>query len=139
MDNAHTVFSTAKTIAVVGISDNPEKYSWQVASYLQSRGFRIIPVNPNVTLVLGETAYPSLHAIPRDIHVDVADIFRKSEFVPDHVREAIDRGDISTIWLQEGVSNQEAEKTARDHGLTVISNMCMMKSHKADTSRKQQK
>jgi len=81
----HQFFQNVKTIAVVGLSDKPERYSYQVAKYLQSQGFRIIPVNPQVKKVLGEKAYPDLLSIPQTIQIDVIDIFRRSELVLGHV------------------------------------------------------
>ena len=119
-----------KTIAIVGLSDNPERPSYEVATYLKAQGFIIIPINPNYTEILGEKVYPHLHAVPNDIKIDVIDVFRKSEDVLPHVKEAIDRGDVKTIWLQEGISNSEAEDYARNHGLNIVSNFCLMKAHK---------
>ncbi|MBI4080634.1 MAG: CoA-binding protein [Candidatus Levybacteria bacterium] len=119
-----------KTIAIVGLSDKPERYSYKVASYLQSQGFRIIPVNPNITHVLGEKAYPDLLSIPKDTKVDLVDIFRRSEEVLAHVREAVERGDVKTIWMQEGVVNEEAKIYAETKGLEVVMNFCLMIFHK---------
>lgn len=124
-------FSNTKTIAVVGLSDKPDRYSYQVASYLQSQGYKIIPVNPNITEVLGEKAYPNLLTIPKDITIDVVDIFRRSEDVLPHVKEAVERGDAKTIWMQEGVINTKAEALAKSRGLDVVMNACLMKTHKA--------
>lgn len=124
-------FDGVRTIAVVGLSDKPQRYSYQVASYLQLKGFRIIPVNPNVSEVLGEKAYPNLLVIPREIVIDVIDIFRKSEDVLPHVEEAIERGDAKMIWMQEGVVNTEAEALAKAHGIDVVMDACLMKTHKA--------
>jgi predicted CoA-binding protein len=124
------ILKSAKTIAVVGLSDKPDRPSVEVASYLQSKGYRIIPINPNVPEVLGEKAYPDIHSIPTEIQVDVVDIFRKSEEVLPHVKEAISRGGVKLIWLQEGVYNQEAEKLAIEAKIPIIMNACMMKSHK---------
>lgn len=124
------LFRNISTIAVVGLSDNPDRYSYQVAAYLQKQGFRIIPVNPNVKKVLGEASYPNLTVIPGNIRLDVVDIFRRSDEVMPHVEEAVKRGDAKIVWLQEGVENEEAEKYAEEHGLSVISNACIMKSHR---------
>ncbi len=123
-------FNTIKTIAVIGLSNKAARPSHKVASYLQSQGFRIIPVNPKEKEVLGEKAYPDLLAIPKEIHIDVVDIFRRSEDVMPHVRETIQRGDAKTIWMQEGIINQEAEELATQKGLNVIMNFCLMKAHK---------
>lgn len=127
----HQFFQNVKTIAVVGLSDKPERYSYQVAKYLQSQGFRIIPVNPQVKKVLGEKAYPDLLSIPQTIQIDVIDIFRRSELVLGHVKEAVKRGGVHTIWMQEGVENEEAAKLARTNGMRVVMNFCLMIAHKS--------
>jgi predicted CoA-binding protein len=119
-----------KTIAIIGLSDKPERPSYSVASYLIEAGFTIIPVNPMIQSFLGIPAYASLSAIPKDVHIDVVDIFRKSEEVPAIVTEVISLGHSPLIWMQEGVISEEAKKLAEDHGLPVIMNACMMKLHK---------
>lgn len=124
------LFDNVKTIAVVGLSDDPKRPSYDVASYLKEKGFEIIPVNPNVEEVLGLKAYPNLLAVPEAKKIDVVDIFRRSELVMPHVKEAIERGDAHTIWLQEGIENKEAEDLAREKGLNFVSNFCIMKTHK---------
>ena len=98
------VLGRARTIAVVGLSDKPERDSNEVARYLQSQGYRIVPVNPMLTEVLGEKAYPSLSAIPADLRVDVVDVFRRSDQVIPTVDEAIARG-APVLWMQLGVEN----------------------------------
>lgn len=128
------LLENVKTIAIVGLSDNPERPSFNVASYLQSEGFRIIPINPNYSEILGEKVYPDILSIPREIQVDIVDIFRRSEDVLPHVKEAISRGDVKTIWLQEGITNPEAEEYARNHGLNMVANFCLMKTHKSANS-----
>jgi predicted CoA-binding protein len=120
-------FDNVRTIAIVGLSDNLDRPSYIVAEYLQSNGFKIIPVNPKVSEVLGEKAYPDLLSIPRDVKVDVVDIFRRS--VMPHVKEAVERGDVHTVWMQEGIVHGEAEKYAKEHGINVIMDFCMMKTH----------
>ena len=117
-----------KTIAVVGLSDKPERASYDVASYLLSQGYRIIPVNPNIKEWKGIKAYPSLSAIPKDIRIDVVDIFRRSEFVPPIVDEAITIG-AKAIWMQLGVINEEAAEKARSAGLEVVMDRCMKVEH----------
>ena len=124
------ILKKSSTIAVIGLSNNSERYSYQVAEYLQSRGFKIIPVNPNIKEALGETSYPNLLSIPKDIKIDIVDIFRKPEEVIVHLKEVIERGDISTVWLQEGVGSPEAEQFAKEYNLEVVSNFCIMKTHK---------
>lgn len=123
-------FKKIKTIAVVGLSDKPERYSYHVAKYLRKQGLKIIPVNPNINTVFGLKSFKSLKDIKEP--VDVVDIFRKSEFVEPIVDEAIKIG-AKTIWMQEGVINEKAAAKARAAGLTVIMNMCMMKEHKKST------
>jgi predicted CoA-binding protein len=123
-------FLKIKNIAVIGLSDNNERPSYQVASYLRSQGFNIIPVNPNLQEWQGLKSYKSILEIPHDVKIDVADFFVKSERVLEIVKDIIKRGNILSIWLQEGVANSEAEKLAQEHGVQVISNMCMMKEYK---------
>lgn len=120
------IYETTETIAVVGLSDNPERYSHIVAKYLQDLGYRIIPVNPNVREVLGEQAYPELEDIPTS--VDVVDIFRASEHVPPIVESAIAIG-AKVVWMQEGVIHQEAAARAQEAGLTVVMDRCMKRQH----------
>lgn len=124
-------FSTIKNIAIIGLSDKPDRPSYEVGLYLKSKGFQIIPVNPNITEWEGKRSYSNLSAIPKEIQIDVVDIFRKSEEILPIVKESIERDDIKAIWMQEGISNVEAETLARNKGLQVVSNMCMMKAHKA--------
>ena len=116
----------ARNIAVVGLSDNPSRPSYGVARYLQSQGYRIIPVNPNITEVLGEQAYPDLISIP-DV-VDMVDIFRRSDQVVPHVDEAITKG-VLTIWMQIGVVDQESARRATEAGITVIMDRCALVEH----------
>jgi uncharacterized protein len=116
----------AKTIAVVGLSANPEKASHRVAAYLKSRGYRIIPVNPAVEEVLGEKSYPDLLSIPEP--VDVVDVFRRPEHVPEIADEAIAAG-TKFLWLQLGVTNEDAAAKARAAGLTVVQDACLKVEH----------
>ena len=127
MDDIESIIKETKTIAVVGLSPNPQRPSHDVARYLQQQGYRIIPVNPSVTEVLGEKSYPDLSSIPE--HIDVVDIFRRSEDVPPIVEEAI-KVKASAVWMQEGVINEEAAKRARRAGLRVVMDKCMLKEHK---------
>jgi uncharacterized protein len=113
-------------IAVVGLSSKKYRASHGVAEYMQKRGYRIIPVNPNETEVLGEKAYPRLEDVPE--HVDIVDIFRRSEFVPEIVESAIRIG-ARGVWMQEGVIHSEAAERARSAGLFVIMNACILKEH----------
>lgn len=129
--NLHDILTPPKTVAVVGLSDKPERPSYEVASYLKSHGFTIIPVNPNITEFLGIKAYPSLSSIPKEIHIDIVDIFRKSEEVPQIVREVIQTGRSPVIWMQEGVISKEGENEAQSRGMQVIMDTCIMKTHRA--------
>lgn len=115
-----------RTVAVVGLSDKPYRPSYGVAGYLQSHGYRIIPVNPRLTGVLGEKAYPDLLSVPFEI--EVVDIFRRSEDVPPVVEAAIEK-EVKAIWMQEGVINREAAEKARAAGVLVVINRCMLKEH----------
>ncbi len=122
------ILSNSKTIAVIGISPKENRPSYRVASYLQSKGYRIIPVRPDGEEILGEKIYPTLSEIPKEINVEVVDIFRKSEDVPPIVEEAIQRG-ARVVWMQEGVIHQEAGEKAEKAGLTVVMDRCMKKEH----------
>jgi len=127
-DQIGELLTRVKTIAVVGLSSDPMRPSFGVSQYMQRRGYRIIPVNPNESSVLGEKAYPNLSEVPEKI--DLVDVFRRSEFVPEIVEETI-RLRIPAVWLQEGVIDQAAAKRARDAGLTVVMDRCILKEHRA--------
>ena len=116
----------AKTIAVVGLSGNPERSSYGVAQYLQKHGYRIIPVNPAETEVLGEKSYASLKDVPEQI--DIVDVFRRSEFVPEIAEQAIEIG-ARALWLQMGVIHEEAVRKAQAAGLTVVMDQCIAVDH----------
>ncbi len=120
----------ARTIAFIGLSENPQRHSNIVAKYFQDKGYRIIPVNPNVKEVLGEKSYASLSDIPKDIRIDIVDIFRKKTEVIPHMAEIVERGGINTVWLAEGVQSHEAEDFAEDYGLTLVANFCIMEVYK---------
>lgn len=120
------ILETARTIAVVGLSDKPDRESYKVAKYLQGHGYRIIPVNPMVDEVLGEQSYASVADIPKP--VDIVDVFRKPEAVPPIAQEAIDAG-AGTLWLQLDVVNQEAAEQARAAGLQVVMDRCIKIEH----------
>jgi uncharacterized protein len=121
-----SILGDAKTVAVVGLSSNPDRPSYEVAEYLQSKGYRIVPVNPNETEVLGERAYPSLADIPPDIEIDVVDVFRRAEQTPEVAQAAAARG-AKVLWLQEGIANDEARQIGEDGGLSVVMGVCMRK------------
>jgi uncharacterized protein len=112
------------TVAVVGLSSKPNRPSHQVARYLQEHGYRIVPVNPNETEALGETAFASLRDIPEDVRIDVVDVFRRAEETPAIAREAVAIG-ARVLWLQEGIVNEEAARIAMEGGLEVIMGVCM--------------
>lgn len=121
------LLQTAKTIAVVGLSSSPLRPSYGVAAYLQTHGYRIIPVNPEIKGALGEKAYPSLKAVPEKI--DIVDIFRRSENVPPVVEEAIELG-VPAIWMQETVVHEDAAAKARQTGIFVVMDRCILKEHR---------
>ncbi len=129
------VLRGARTIAVVGCSPRAFQTSHRIARYIQDAGFTMIPVNPHHDEILGVTAYPDLVSIPDDVEVDVVDVFRRSEFTADVVRDAADRaertGQRPTIWTQLGVSSAEAERLAEESGLPYIANRCLMVDHAA--------
>ena len=118
-----------KNIAVVGMSANEEKAGHYVPKYLINHGYNVIPVNPTVPEVLGRKSYSMVSDIPD--RVDIVDIFRKSEDVPPVVDDAIRKKDqVKVIWMQEGIFNDEAEKKAKENGLDVVFNRCMMAEHR---------
>ena len=117
---------SSRTIAVVGLSSNPLRSSHGVAEYMQQRGYRIFPVNPNESEVLGEKCYARLEDVPEKI--DIVDVFRRSEFVPDIVDAAIRVG-ARAVWMQEGVTHEEAAARARQAGLAVVMDRCILKDH----------
>jgi hypothetical protein len=116
----------ARTIAVVGLSNNPLRASHGVSAYMQSHGYRIIPVNPNIKGVLGEKAYPTLLDVPEKI--DIVNIFRRPEFVGEIVDQAIQLK-IHAIWMQEQVVNEQAAEQARNAGLFVVMDECILQEH----------
>ena len=112
------------TIAVVGLSSKPSRPSYQIAAYLQDHGYRIVPVNPKETEVLGETAYASLRDIPADLPIDVVDVFRRAEDTPEIATDAVAIG-AKVLWLQEGIVSDEAYRIASEAGLEVIMGVCI--------------
>jgi uncharacterized protein len=121
------ILQSARTIAVVGLSGKRYRPSYGVAEYLKRSGYRVIPVNPEESEVLGERSYPDLDSVPGE--VDVVDIFRRSEFVPEVVEAAIRKG-AKVVWMQEGVIHEEAARRAREAGLTVVMDRCILKDHR---------
>src|SRR6266849_10982809 len=118
---------SAHTIAVVGLSDKRWRASYGVSEYMQRAGYRIIPVNPALSEVLGEQCYPNVEAVPESI--DIVNIFRRPEFVPEIVDAAIRVG-AKAVWMQEGVVHEKAAARARAAGLTVVMDRCLLKEHR---------
>jgi uncharacterized protein len=125
-DEIKEILSSYKTIAIVGISNKPDRDSYIVAEYLLNQGYKIIPVNPNIDTVLGLKAYPDLISIPEDI--EIVDIFRRPEFVDEIVDQAIEKR-AKVVWMQLGVINESAAEKARKAGLKVIMNKCIKVEH----------
>jgi uncharacterized protein len=127
MKRISEILHSARTIAVVGLSGKRYRPSYGVAEYLKRAGYRIIPVNPEETEVLGEKCYPDLDSVLEPI--DVVDIFRRSEFVPEIVEAAIRKG-AKAIWMQEGVVHEEAARRAEAAGIAVLMDRCILKDHR---------
>ena len=127
-DPVRDLLSKAKTIAVVGLSDSPLRPSHGVSAYMQSRGYKIVPVNPTIAEALGEKSYPSLLDVVEKI--DIVNVFRRPEFVDEIVDQAIQLR-IPAIWMQEGVINERAAEKARSAGMFVAMDLCILKEHKA--------
>ncbi|QHS15754.1 CoA-binding protein [haloarchaeon 3A1-DGR] len=123
----------ADTVAVVGCSTTPEKAAHRIPKYLQEHGYRIVPVNPYAETVLGEPAYDAVTDVPRDVTVDVVDVFRPSEEVPGVVDDVLERrdlaGDVGGLWLQLGIRNDEAAARAEAAGIAVVQDRCMKVEH----------
>ena len=124
----HEILASARTIAVVGLSDKPDRDSHRVAAYLQRTGYRILPVNPAITEVLGEKSVPGLRDLAEP--VDVVDIFRRADAVPAIVEDAIAIG-AKVIWMQDGIVHNAAADRARAAGLKVVMSRCMLRDHRA--------
>ena len=127
MTDTGEILRTSRTIAVVGLSSKPMRPSFGVSEYMQRQGYRIIPVNPTETEILGEKAYADLYAVPEK--VDIVNVFRAPQFVLPVVEAAIRIG-AKVVWMQEGVINEEAAQKARDAGLEVVMNRCILKEHR---------
>jgi uncharacterized protein len=131
-DPIYELLLRAKMIAVVGLSESPLRASHSVSAYMQAAGYKIIPVNPKIAEALGEKSYPSLLEIPLEVAktIDVVDVFRRPEFVDEIVEQAIQLK-IPAIWLQEGVINERAAEKARQAGMFVVMDRCILKEHGA--------
>ena len=127
MPNTSEILRKYKTIAVVGLSNNPMRPSHGVSEYMQHQGYRIIPVNPGHAQILGEKAYRTLEDIPEP--VEIVNIFRRSEMIPPIVDSAIAIG-AKAVWMQEGIEHEEAAAKARAAGLEVVMNACILKEHR---------
>ncbi len=125
-DQIGQLLETSRTIAVVGLSSQKMRPSYGVSEYMQGAGYKIIPVNPNEKEVLGERAVSRLEDIREK--VDIVDVFRRPEFVPEVVESAIKIG-AKCVWMQEGVVNEEAAKRAREAGIFVVMDLCILKEH----------
>jgi len=131
-DPIYELLARAKTIAVVGLSDSPMRPSHGVSAYMQAAGYKIIPVNPQITEALGEMAYPSLLEVPLDVaaKIDLVDVFRRPEYVDEIVEQAIQLK-IPALWLQEDVINERAAEKAREAGIFVVMDRSVLKEHRA--------
>lgn len=127
MNRIAEILRSARTIAVVGLSSRRLRPSFGVTEYMQRAGYRIIPVNPQESEILGERCYPDLDAVPDA--VDIVNIFRRPEFVPEIVEAAIRKG-AGTVWMQEGVIHEEAARRAEAAGLAVVMDRCILKDHR---------
>jgi hypothetical protein len=123
------ILEEAKTIAVVGLASSPLRPSYGVSAYMQQQGYRIIPVNPTITDSLGEKSYPTLRDIPKDIKIDIVDVFRRPDAVPEVVDDVIELK-LPVLWLQETVVHEEAAEKARKAGVFVVMDQCILKDHR---------
>jgi uncharacterized protein len=123
-DRLREILDRAETIAVVGLSSDPQRPSYNIGRYLQQHGWGIVPVNPNEEEVLGERSYPSLTDVPANIRIDIVDVFRRAEFTPEIARQAVDVG-AGTLWLQQDIVNEEARRIAEADGLDVVMGVCI--------------
>jgi hypothetical protein len=128
-DRTLELLRNTKTIAVVGLTDDPGRPSYGVSLYMQSKGYRIVPINPNLSEVLGERAYPSLSEAAKNEKIDLVDVFRRPEAVPEIVDEVLALG-IPALWLQETVVHEAAARKARDAGVLVVMDKCILKEHR---------
>lgn len=128
-DRVLELLRTAKTIAVVGLSDDSSKPSFRVSLYLQSKGYKLIPINPMLSEVLGERAYASLAEAAKHEKIDIVDVFRRPDAVPAIVDEVLALG-LPALWLQERVVHEEAAEKARNAGVLVVMDKCILKEHR---------
>jgi uncharacterized protein len=128
-DRVLELLKTAKTVAVVGLTDDTSKPSYRVSTYLQSKGYRVVPINPKLSEVLGEKAYPSLSEASKVEEIDIVDVFRRADAVPAIVDEVLALK-LPALWLQETVVHEEAAKKARQAGVVVVMDKCILKEHR---------
>jgi predicted CoA-binding protein len=126
-DEIRELLADARTIAVVGLSSKPDRASFEVSEFLQRWGYRIVPINPNETEVLGEPAYPTLLDVPDDITIDVVDVFRRPEHTPPIAEQSVARH-AKMLWLQDGIVNEDARRIAADAGITVVMDDCIKRN-----------
>jgi uncharacterized protein len=127
-DKILNLLKSAKTIAVVGLSDDPSKPSYGVSAYMQKHGYRIIPINPKLKEALGERSYPTLRDAAKEEKIDVVDVFRRPEAVPEIVDEVLELK-IPALWLQETVVHEAAARKAEQAGVQVVMDRCILKEH----------
>ena len=123
------LLKAARTIAVVGLSPKTDRASHRVAAYMQSQGYKIIPVRPGGQEILGEQSYPSLADIPADVKIDIVDVFRRSEDTPPVAQAAVKIG-AGALWLQSGISHPDSRAAAEGAGMTYVENLCLMVEHR---------
>jgi predicted CoA-binding protein len=128
-DRVLEVLKRAKTVAVVGLSEDVSRPSFEVSSYLQNRGYRVVPINPLAGEILGEKSYPSLSEAAKIETIDIVDVFRRAEAVPAIVDEVLELG-LPVLWLQETVVHEEAAEKARRGGVMVVMDKCILKEHR---------
>ena len=133
MRTPQEIITQSKTVAVVGLSDDPTRESYTIGKYLKEHGFTVIPVNPTLKTVLGETCYPTLQDIP--VPVELVDVFRRPEFTPAIAKDAV-AIKAKALWLQVGIVNEEAARIAREGGLDVVMDLCTMVVHRRAASQK---
>jgi hypothetical protein len=130
-EEVRALLRQTRTVVVVGMSGNPDRDSYQVGAYLKARGYRVIPVNPALKEVLGETAYPRLGAIPPEVRVDIVDVFRRSDAVPEIVEEALARSPPPrAVWLQLTVRHPESGPRLQASGVEFVQDHCIMQEHR---------
>lgn len=125
-----------KTVAIIGLSRDSKKPSHKVAAFLKKNGIRIIPINPQTSVILDEKSYESILDVPQELPIDVVVIYRNPDALPDIVKQIIKKGSVHTIWLPQGAENMQAELDAFHHGITVITNFCLLHEYKGLVGKK---